>query len=454
MSLRIDSNRPQPKVESSHPSSSTVAESSKTQGSKDGGILGEVAQAVGKVVGGVLDALTSFAGDAKQSSPAGASSKPKTGLASKDKFFGQKSSAKSSSSDSNKSSAASAAKTHKLASGETLSKVAKQHGVSLDALRKANPQLKGMDDKKLPVGFQLNIPPGAKPTGSSPSNNGAKSNGAGTTPSAGTAAGASSGAPPTPAPVPKPKGPASDAGSAGVGKPPGTAAPKPENAGSKPSATSGHEIGSLSAKYESGGAGDPGSVSPGDKNGGVSYGSHQLSSKQGTAQEFVDSLKDTHPQFHAALSGKTPGTDEFSKAWKQVAAQDPAGFGKAQKDFIDRTLYDKQAGRLDKALPELGLDQRSNALKEVVYSTAVQHGRHTLGVFQEALKGKDVSKMSDADIISAVYAERGRKRADGTLARFKRDEDPRVLAGISRRFVNEQADALKMLEKEQRPAAS
>jgi LysM repeat protein len=50
---------------------------------------------------------------------------------------------------------------HRLQRGETLSKVAQHHGVSLDALRKANPELAGKDERKLPVGLELRLPAGA-----------------------------------------------------------------------------------------------------------------------------------------------------------------------------------------------------------------------------------------------------------------------------------------------------
>jgi LysM repeat protein len=55
-----------------------------------------------------------------------------------------------------------ASRTHKLQPGDSLWKVAKSHGVSLEALRAANPGLAGMDDRKLPVGLELALPPGAK----------------------------------------------------------------------------------------------------------------------------------------------------------------------------------------------------------------------------------------------------------------------------------------------------
>jgi LysM repeat protein len=109
---------------------------------------------------------------------------------------------------------------------------------------------------------------------------------------------------------------------------PGPRAPEPALA----------ELGGLSRKYEAFG---PGTVSTGQGDaGGVSYGSYQFATKTGSAQAFVDSLKDSHPHYHAALAGKTPGTEPFSRAWKELAEKDPRGFDRAQHENIRRTHYE------------------------------------------------------------------------------------------------------------------
>ena len=53
----------------------------------------------------------------------------------------------------------------------------------------------------------------------------------------------------------------------------------------------------------------------------------------------------------------------------------------------------------------------------------------------------------DKQLISAIYAERGRKKPDGNLAYFSKSS-PSVQAGVSKRFRNEEQDALNMLAKE------
>src|SRR5580704_16014750 len=74
------------------------------------------------------------------------------------------------------------------------------------------------------------------------------------------------------------------------------------------------EIGKLSEKYESGGRG-PATVSTGKGDpGGVSYGTYQLASKVGRADDFV---KRYYAEEFKGLKGGTP---EFTAKWKELAA--------------------------------------------------------------------------------------------------------------------------------------
>jgi hypothetical protein len=202
-------------------------------------------------------------------------------------------------------------------------------------------------------------------------------------------------------------------------------------------------LGKLSEKYESGGRG-PGTVSTGRGDpGGVSYGTYQLASKIGRADEFV---KKYYPDDFEGLQG---GTEEFTRRWKELAAKDPAGLRKNEHAFIRQTHYDPQVKKLAK---ELGLDlsKRSAALRDVVWSTAVQHGPNTDVVTVAArslLKdGKKLDGVTDEALIRAIYAERGRTTDDGKLARFRGVSDEWV-PGLTKRFRNELSDALQMLER-------
>ncbi|MFN9550895.1 MAG: hypothetical protein ACK56Q_11515, partial [Pirellulaceae bacterium] len=74
-------------------------------------------------------------------------------------------------------------------------------------------------------------------------------------------------------------------------------------------------LGKLSEKYESGGRG-PATVSSGVGDpGGVSYGTYQLASKIGRADEFV---REFYPKEFDGLKGGTP---EFTARWKRLAEE-------------------------------------------------------------------------------------------------------------------------------------
>jgi hypothetical protein len=53
----------------------------------------------------------------------------------------------------------------------------------------------------------------------------------------------------------------------------------------------------------------------------------------------------------------------------------------------------------------------------------------------------------DEQVIRAIYAERGRTKADGSLVYFSRNS-PNVQKSVAKRFQNELKDALAMLAKE------
>ena len=201
-------------------------------------------------------------------------------------------------------------------------------------------------------------------------------------------------------------------------------------------------LGKLSEKYESGGRG-PGTVSTGRGDpGGVSYGTYQLASKVGRADAFV---KKYYPKEFAGLKGGTP---EFTAKWKELAASDPKGLHANEHAYIKETHYDPQVKKLAK---DLGLDvaKRSAAFRDVVWSVAVQHGPNTdviTAAVKPLVEKKKVDELTDEEIIRAVYAERGRKDADGKLARFRRVSDDWI-PGLTKRFENEMKDALEMLKK-------
>lgn len=202
-------------------------------------------------------------------------------------------------------------------------------------------------------------------------------------------------------------------------------------------------LGSLSERYESGGAG-PGTISTGRGDpGGKSYGVYQLSSKQGVLASFVNQYYTTSLK-PFKIGGKT-----FDAEWRLLASQQPTQFRDAQFQFIKATHYDGQVAQLTS---DLGFDPntRSRALQNVVWSTAVQHGKVT-DIVELAIAairaGRPNSAIPDAEIIRAVYAERGRTDAKGIPVHFRRSARA-MQRSVLNRFKNELVDALAELQAE------
>lgn len=280
--------------------------------------------------------------------------------------------------------------THTVKSGDTMVKIARANGISLEQLLEANPRFR-TNPNRIRVGDILNIPDEQSDPAVQP--------------------------PPEPEPQPQPQPPA------------------------------GRVLGKLSERFEVGNRG-PGTVSTGRGDaGGVSYGSFQMTSKPsgGTVKRFIS---DSAFPFRDRFRGLTPGTPQFSAAWKKIAAAEPDEFKNSQHEFIKRTHFDPL---VQKIIREDGLNvlTRSGTLQDVIWSTAVQHGPGN-DVVHRALRTLNIGPADpgfDRSLIVAIYAERGRKTPAGNLARFA-NNSAAVQRGVARRFRDEQSDALAMLAEE------
>jgi hypothetical protein len=203
----------------------------------------------------------------------------------------------------------------------------------------------------------------------------------------------------------------------------------------------GSTLGALSAKYEASKRGPlaisrgkiqqkdnaTGKVTEVDDPGGVSYGTYQLASKRGiggsSATAFVNKY---YPDDFANVE---LGSEKFAAKWTGIVKRDPRAFQETEHQFIKETHYDPVVEALQKRLG-LDVEMRSRALRDAIWSTAVQHGPpedangHAVAVLQGALAkwnsgaNTDWSKVSDAELLKAIYAERGRIGANGKLVHF------------------------------------
>ncbi len=220
-----------------------------------------------------------------------------------------------------------------------------------------------------------------------------------------------------------------------AGIPGPTASPAPPPPASAPSSPT-HQLGRLSEKFESGGRG-PGTVSGGVGDaGGVSYGTYQLASKLKRPEDF---LKHEGARWAAEFKGAKSGTPAFSAVWKAIAAREGPAFGAAQHGYIKRTHFDVQIAHI-RAATGFDLDGRSDAVRDAIWSTCVQHGP-SCKLVVTAMKG---GNPDDRTLLNAIYAERGRTKADGTLVHFGKNS-PAVQKGVANRFKQELKDALAML---------
>lgn len=186
-------------------------------------------------------------------------------------------------------------------------------------------------------------------------------------------------------------------------------------------------FGKVAAQFESGG--NAGAISTGKGDfGGKSYGAFQLSSKTGDVDKF---LKESG--YGSQFAGMQVGSAEFDKKWKELAGSD-SKFAEAQQQHAAKTHYLPQLEKLKKS--GIDLSSKGSGVQEAIMSTANQYGAST-DVIQKALGGKDISKMSDSDIINAIQDY----KASSVQSRFK-SSSPDVQKGVQKRIEQERLSLL------------
>ncbi len=203
--------------------------------------------------------------------------------------------------------------------------------------------------------------------------------------------------------------------------------------------------GVVSAQFESGG--DSGVDAIGyDSNGGTSYGTYQISSRQGTMKAFLDYLDDSAPDISSKLrsagSSNTGGrTGRMPSMWKKVADEQPERFGELQRDFIEQSHYLPAVQALQDSA-SFDVTTRSKALQEAMWSTAVQHGPDKAArIFTKAIEkaARSGGGVSDSKIIENVYALRSGDFGSSSAS---------VQSAVKGRFNDEKEMLLTMLARE------
>lgn len=167
--------------------------------------------------------------------------------------------------------------------------------------------------------------------------------------------------------------------------------------GGTPSTPTG-ELGSLSAKYESGSRGVATISSGRGDPGGVSYGRHQLASNTGSMAAFIRSPEGA--AFAGNFQGLQPGTAAFSAAYKKTVDSSGSAFEKAQHDYIQRTHY----APVEAHARAGGINTQDPAIQQALWSMGVQHGG-AKRIVDEAVKSGVNLKDNEA-VLRQLYKSR------------------------------------------------
>lgn len=203
-------------------------------------------------------------------------------------------------------------------------------------------------------------------------------------------------------------------------------------------------IGKLSAKFESG---SEGIAAIGyDSAGGTSYGKYQIASKVGSMKSFLAFLDAEAPDLSSRLRKAGPANTgsrrgAMPEAWKRIAKEQPERFEQLQEAFIHQSHYKPALEAIEQ---RTGIDASalSAAMREVIWSTAVQHGpAGAAKIFAKAddLSGKPEDAGYERKMISNVYTVRAGQFGSSTS---------RVRDAVRNRFREERQLALKMLDGE------
>ncbi len=170
------------------------------------------------------------------------------------------------------------------------------------------------------------------------------------------------------------------------------------------------QLGSLSAKYESNG--NPATISAGNDTGGVSYGAYQFSSRYGVPLTFVNWCissgegVQTGERLKAAyeLDENTYG-ENFNAEWKLIAQESPEAFLRLQHSFTKARFYDVVVGKLEKSVAGFDIDNYTIALKNVIWSRAVQNGVNSDVITKAFENLGGFSNQPEDVLIKAIYAQ-------------------------------------------------
>lgn len=205
-------------------------------------------------------------------------------------------------------------------------------------------------------------------------------------------------------------------------------------------------IGKLSAQFESGGDGI--AAIGYDSTGGTSYGKYQIASRVGSMKNFLEFLDSEAPDISKRLRKAGPANTGSRRGgmpneWRAIAKEQPERFEQLQEAFIHESHYKPALSAIEKST---GIDSSklSGAMREVIWSTAVQHGpAGAARIFARAdsVSGKSTDAGYERKLISNVYNVRAGQFGSSTR---------QVREAVQNRFRQEKQLALNMLDGQNR----
>jgi hypothetical protein len=215
-------------------------------------------------------------------------------------------------------------------------------------------------------------------------------------------------------------------------------------------------LGALAARFESG---EKGVAAIGyDRTGGTSYGTFQISSRAGTMNRFLNYLSEQEPAMAERLrragpanTGSTRG--QMPAEWAKIAAESPERFERLQTEFIKKDHYQPAREKI-REMTGLDIEASKPALREALFSTAVQHGASGAArIFNEVIDkflnkpgagqaAQVGSRSFEQALVSEVYNKRSHQFGGSTEAvrqsvrgRLNQEKDM-VLAMLERKGMN------------------
>lgn len=201
--------------------------------------------------------------------------------------------------------------------------------------------------------------------------------------------------------------------------------------------------GQLSAAFESGKKGS--SCIGYDRVGGTSYGTYQIASRTGSMDRFVKYLRTEAPDLARQLENAGPfntggKSGKAPRVWKSIVREHGERFQDLQHAFIKKDHYSPARNKI-LAATGMDIDQAPGIVKQVLWSTSVQHGpTGAARIFNRAIgsAGGAGGVQDFESLVSKVY--------DTRKSQFN-SSSSRVRRSVRSRLAREQDLALSLLRR-------